>query len=126
MNLRQVLVQTVIGLIAILIAVLYAMFIVPQDWFIDSRESVVTISVIICATGYIITVWARYIRHLTRRRIDQRIIRDAESEMKKQVFGKNRKFFEMNRPQPYDWTGSTSDNLRERADNGMDSSDTAA
>ena len=81
MNLRQVLVQTVIGLIAILIAVLYAMFIVPQDWFIDSRESVVTISVIICATGYIITVWARYIRHLTRRRIDQRIIRDAESEM---------------------------------------------
>lgn len=125
MNLRQVLVQTVIGLIAILIAVLYAMFIVPQDWFIDSRESVVTISVIICATGYIITVWARYIRHLTRRRIDQRIIRDAESEMKK-VFGKNRKFFEMNRPQPYDWTGSTSDNLRERADNGMDSSDTAA
>ena len=57
MNLRQVLVQTVIGLIAILIAVLYAMFIVPQDWFIDSRESVVTISVIICATGYIITVW---------------------------------------------------------------------
>lgn len=125
MNLRQVLVQTVIGLIAILIAVLYAMFIVPQDWFIDSRESVVTISVIICATGYIITVWARYIRHLTRRRIDQRIIRDAESEMKK-VFGKNRKFFEMNRPQPYDWTGSTSDNLRERADNGMDSSNTAA
>lgn len=125
MNLRQVLVQTVIGLIAILIAVLYAMFIVPQDWFIDSRESVVTISVIICATGYIITVWARYIRHLTRRRIDQRIIRDAESEMKT-VFGKNRKFFEMNRPQPYDWTGSTSDNLRERADNGMDSSDTAA
>lgn len=82
MNLRQVLVQTVIGLIAILIAVLYAMFIVPQDWFIDSRESVVTISVIICATGYIITVWARYIRHLTRRRIDQRIIRDAESEIK--------------------------------------------
>ena len=82
MNLRQVLVQTVIGLIAILIAVLYAMFIVPQDWFIDSRESVVTISVIICATGYIITVWARYIRHLTRRRIDQRIIRDAESGMK--------------------------------------------
>ena len=82
MNLRQVLVQTVIGLIAILIAVLYAMFIVPQDWFIDSRESVVTISVIICATGYIITVWARYIRHLIRRRIDQRIIRDAESEMK--------------------------------------------
>lgn len=81
MNLRQVLVQTVIGLIAILIAVLYAMFIVPQDWFIDSRESVVTISVIICATGYVITVWARYIRHLTRRRIDQRIIRDAESEM---------------------------------------------
>ena len=81
MNLRQVLVQTVIGLIAILIAVLYAMFIVPQDWFIDSKESVVTISVIICATGYIITVWARYIRHLTRRRIDQRIIRDAESEM---------------------------------------------
>lgn len=58
------------------------MFIVPQDWFIDSRESVITISVIICATGYIITVWARYIRHLTRRRIDQRIIRDAESEMK--------------------------------------------
>ena len=82
MNLRQVLVQTVIGLIAILIAVLYAMFIVPQDWFIDSRESVVTISVIICATGYIITAWARYIRHLTRRRIDQRIIRDAESGMK--------------------------------------------
>lgn len=81
MNLRQVLVQTVIGLIAILIAVLYAMFIVPQDWFIDSRESVVTISVIICATGYIITVWVRYIRHLIRRRIDQRIIRDAESEM---------------------------------------------
>lgn len=76
------LVQTVIGLIAILIAVLYAMFIVPQDWFIDSRESVVTISAIICATGYIITVWARYIRHLTRRRIDQRIIRDAESEIK--------------------------------------------
>lgn len=125
MNLRQVLVQTVIGLIAILIAVLYAMFIVPQDWFIDSRESVVTISVIICATGYIITVWARYIRHLTRRRIDQRIIRDAESEMKTGL-GKNRKFFEMNRPQPYDWTGSTSDNLRERADNGMDTSDTAA
>lgn len=125
MNLRQVLVQTVIGLIAILIAVLYAMFIVPQDWFIDSRESVVTISVIICATGYIITVWARYIRHLTRRRIDQRIIRDAESEMKTGL-GKNQKFFEMNRPQPYDWTGSTSDNLRERADNGMDSSDTAA
>lgn len=125
MNLRQVLVQTVIGLIAILIAVLYAMFIVPQDWFIDSRESVVTISVIICATGYIITVWARYIRHLTRRRIDQRIIRDAESEMKTGLW-QNRKFFEMNRPQPYDWTGSTSDNLRERADNGMDSSDTAA
>lgn len=88
MNLRQVLVQTVIGLIAILIAVLYAMFIVPQDWFIDSRESVVTISVIICATGYIITVWARYIRHLTRRRIDQRIIRDAESEMKKSLWQK--------------------------------------
>lgn len=125
MNLRQVLVQTVIGLIAILIAVLYAMFIVPQDWFIDSRESVVTISVIICATGYIITVWARYIRHLTRRRIDQRIIRDAESEMKTGLW-QNRKFFEMNRPQPYDWTGSTSDNLRERADNGMDSSNTAA
>lgn len=125
MNLRQVLVQTVIGLIAILIAVLYAMFIVPQDWFIDSRESVVTISVIICATGYIITVWARYIRHLTRRRIDQRIIRDAESEMKTGLWQKP-KFFEMNRPQPYDWTGSTSDNLRERADNGMDSSDTAA
>lgn len=125
MNLRQVLVQTVIGLIAILIAVLYAMFIVPQDWFIDSRESVVTISVIICATGYIITVWARYIRHLTRRRIDQRIIRDAESEMETGLW-QNRKFFEMNRPQPYDWTGSTSDNLRERADNGMDSSDTAA
>lgn len=80
MNLRQVLIQTAIGLIAILIAVLYAMFIVPQDWFIDSRESVITISVIICATGYIITVWARYIRHLIRRRIDQRIIRDAESE----------------------------------------------
>ena len=117
MNLRQVLVQTVIGLIAILIAVLYAMFIVPQDWFIDSRESVVTISVIICATGYIITVWARYIRHLTRRRIDQRIIRDAESEIKTGLWQK---------PQPYDWTGSTSDNLRERADNGMDSSDTAA
>lgn len=80
MNLRQVLVQTAIGLIAILIAVLYAMFIVPQDWFIDSKESVITISVIICATGYIITVWVRYIRHLIRRRIDQRIIRDAESE----------------------------------------------
>ena len=125
MNLRQVLVQTVIGLIAILIAVLYAMFIVPQDWFIDSRESVVTISVIICATGYIITVWARYIRHLTRRRIDQRIIRDAESGMKTGLW-QNRKFFEMNRPQPYDWTGSTSDNFRERADNGMDSSNTAA
>lgn len=125
MNLRQVLVQTVIGLIAILIAVLYAMFIVPQDWFIDSRESVVTISVIICATGYIITVWARYIRHLTRRRIDQRIIRDAESGMKTGLWQKP-KFFEMNRPQPYDWTGSTSDNFRERADNGMDSSNTAA
>ena len=53
------------------------MFIVPQDWFIDSKESVITISVIICATGYIITVW---VRHLIRRRIDQRIIRDAESE----------------------------------------------
>ena len=88
MNLRQVLVQTVIGLIAILIAVLYAMFIVPQDWFIDSRESVVTISVIICATGYIITVWARYIRHLTRRRIDQRIIRDAESGTKTDLWQK--------------------------------------
>ena len=88
MNLRQVLIQTAIGLIAILIAVLYAMFIVPQDWFIDSRESVVTISVIICATGYIFTVWARYIRHLTRRRIDQRIIRDAESGMKNRSLAK--------------------------------------
>ena len=79
MNLRQVLVQTVIGLIAILIAVLYAMFIVPQDWFIDSRESVVTISVIICATGYIFTVWARYIRHLIFHQLDVRTIREAES-----------------------------------------------
>ena len=79
MNLRQVLVQTAIGLIAILIAVLYAMFIVPQDWFIDSRESDITISVIICATGYIFTVWARYIRHLIFHQLDVRTIREAES-----------------------------------------------
>ena len=88
MNLRQVLIQTAIGLIAILIAVLYAMFIVPQDWFIDSRESVVTISVIICATGYIFTVWARYIRHLIFHQLDVRTIREAEPRQNPKILRK--------------------------------------
>lgn len=96
------LVQTEIGLIAILIAVLYAMFIVPQDWFIDSRESVITISVIICATGYIFTVWARYIRHLIFHQLDVRTIREAESAGGKQSLGKIRKSCGRNQVRPYD------------------------
>ena len=77
------------------------MFIVPQDWFIDSRESVVTISVIICATGYIITVWARYIRHL----IFHQLTFEPSVKLNppgKQSLGKIRKSCGRNQVRPYD------------------------